>query len=199
MNPSYQNAESKAVDAIKKAIPNSLKQNMLKESKGMFAELYENNEVFPQHYIACGIDGVGTKAIVAEAMNKFDTIGIDCVAVCANDLATLGSVSPFLFMDSILCQNEIRKRAITGDIAKGMSKGLEQCNASSILKNSIKTLSYELKALSSNIRSKFNEATLSRTFMVKKIKKTEPNYDFFFAHLVLWNKMQRAKLLQYYH
>ena len=138
MNPSYQKAESKAVDAIKKAIPNSLKQNMLKESKGMFAELYENNEVFPQHYIACGIDGVGTKAIVAEAMNKFDTIGIDCVAVCANDLATLGSVSPFLFMDSILCQNEIRKRAITGDIAKGMSKGLEQCNASSILKNSIK-------------------------------------------------------------
>ena len=138
MNPGYQDSESKAVDAIKKAIPSSLKENMLKESKGMFAELYENKEVFPKHYIACGIDGVGTKGIVAEAMNKYDTIGIDCVAVCANDLATLGAVNPFLFMDSILCQSQIRDKAITGDIARGMSKGLEQCNASNILKNSIK-------------------------------------------------------------
>ena len=138
MNPSYQDSESKAVDAIKRAIPNSLKQNMLPQSKGMFAELYENNEVFPEHYIACGIDSVGTKSIIAEAMHKYDTIGIDCVAVCANDLATLGAVSPFLFMDSILCQHEIRDKAITGAIASGMSKGLEQCNASNILKNSVK-------------------------------------------------------------
>src|SRR3989344_8236188 len=138
MKPSYQDSESKAVDAIKKAIPSSLKENMLPESKGMFAELYRNDEVFPNHYLACGIDGVGTKVIVVEAMNKYDTIGIDCVAVCANDLATLGAVSPFLFMDSILCQSEIRDKAITGEIAKGMSKGLEQCNASNILKNSIK-------------------------------------------------------------
>ena len=65
MNPSYQGAESKAVDAIKKAIPDSLKQDMLKKSKGMFAELYENNEVFPMYYIASAIDGVGTKAIVS--------------------------------------------------------------------------------------------------------------------------------------
>ena len=138
MNPNYQDAESKAVDAIKKAIPNSLKQDMLKESKGMFAELYENNEVFPNHYIASTIDGVGTKAIIAEAMNKYDTIGIDCVAVCANDLATLGAVNPFLFMDCILCQKDIRKKAITGEIVKGMSRGLEQCDSSSILRNSIK-------------------------------------------------------------
>src|SRR3989338_7984179 len=138
MKPSYQDSESKAVEAIKKSIPPSLKENMLPQSKGMFAELYENNEVFPKHYIACGIDGVGTKGIVAEAMNKYDTIGIDCVAVCANDLATLGAVSPFLFMDSILCQSGIRDKAITGDIARGMSKGLEQCNASGILRNSIK-------------------------------------------------------------
>jgi len=138
MKPSYQEAESKAVAAIRKAIPPSLKQDMLKESKGMFAELYENNEVFPRHYIASAIDGVGTKAIVAEAMGKYDTIGIDCVAVCANDLATLGAASPFLFMDSILCQSQIREKAITGDIVKGMSMGLELCNASNILKNSIR-------------------------------------------------------------
>ncbi|MBI4452443.1 hypothetical protein HY637_03375 [Candidatus Woesearchaeota archaeon] len=138
MVPAYQETESKAVDAIKKVIPSSLKQNMLPQSKGMFAELYENNEVFPKHYIACGIDGVGTKAIIAEAMGRYDTIGIDCVAVCANDLATLGAVHPFLFMDSLLCQSKIREKAITGEIVKGMSKGLEQCDASNILKSSIR-------------------------------------------------------------
>ena len=137
MEPSYQEAESKAVAAIKKAIHPSLKKNMLPESKGMFAELFENNEVFPKHYIASSIDSVGTKVILAEAMGKFDTIGIDCVAMSANDLATLGAVSPFLFMDAILCQSQIMEKAITGDIVKGMSKGLGQCNASSILRNSI--------------------------------------------------------------
>ena len=138
MSPSYQNAESKAVDAIKKAIPSSLKQDMLKESKGMFAELFENNEVFPKHYIATAIDGVGTKVVVAEAMHKFDTIGIDCVAMSANDLATLGAVSPFLFMDYLACQSRFQEGKFTGDLIKGVVKGLEQCNSSSILRNSIR-------------------------------------------------------------
>jgi len=137
MKPSYQGAESKSVAAIKKAIPPSLKRDMLPESKGMFAELFKNNEVFPRHYIASTIDGVGTKSIIAELMDKYDTIGIDCVAVNANDLATLGAVNPFLFMDCILCQSQILEKAITGEIVKGMSKGLEQCNASSILRSTI--------------------------------------------------------------
>jgi phosphoribosylformylglycinamidine cyclo-ligase len=136
MKPSYQDAESKAVDAIKKAIPSSLKSNMLPQSKGMFAELYEN-DAFPHHYLATAIDGVGTKIIIAEAMQKFDTIGIDCVAMNANDLATLGAISPFLFMDYLACQPKIQHEKITGDIIKGMVKGLEQCNASNILRNSI--------------------------------------------------------------
>ena len=138
MKQSYQERESKAVDAIKKAIPNSLKQDMMKESKGMFAELYENNEVFPKHYIASAIDSVGTKIIIAEAMEKYGTIGIDCVAMSANDLATLGAVNPFLFMDCISCQSKIQENKITGEIVKGMSKGLAQCDASKILRNSIK-------------------------------------------------------------
>jgi phosphoribosylformylglycinamidine cyclo-ligase len=135
---SYQASESKAVAAIKKAIPPSLKRNMLKSSKGMFAELYENDEVFPRHYCACAIDGVGTKVIIAEAMGKYDTIGIDCVAMTANDLATLGRVSPFLYMDYLACQSKIQEEEISGDIIKGMSRGLEMCDASSILRNSIK-------------------------------------------------------------
>ena len=138
MMRSYQDIEAKAVDEIKKAIPSSLKQDMIAESKGMFAELYENNEVFPKHYIATAIDGVGTKIIIAEAMHKFDTIGIDCVAMSANDLATLGAVNPFLFMDYLACQSKVEEEKITGSIIKGMVKGLEQCNASDILRNSVR-------------------------------------------------------------
>src|SRR3989344_973222 len=139
MNPNYANREAKAVDAIKKAIPSSLKKDIIPESKGLFAELFENNEVFPNHYIASAIDGVGTKILIAEAMRKYDTIGIDCVAMSANDLATLGAESPFLFMDCITCQNKIEEEAITGEIVKGMSKALAECDASNILKNSIRT------------------------------------------------------------
>src|SRR3989339_1309228 len=138
MNSNYAGRESKAVSAIKKAIPPSLKKDIIPESRGLFAELFENNEVFPRHYIASAIDGVGTKVLIAEAMKKYDTIGIDCVAMSANDLATLGAVSPFLFMDCITCQNKIEEEAITGDIVKGMSKGLEQCDASKALRNSIR-------------------------------------------------------------
>nr|AQS32393.1 hypothetical protein [uncultured archaeon] len=138
MNSNYANREANAVDAIKKAIPSSLKKDIIPESKGLFAELFENDEVFPDHYIASAIDGVGTKVLIAEAMKKYDTIGIDCVAMSANDLATLGAVSPFLFMDCITCQNKIEEEAITGDIVKGMSKGLEMSDASKALRNSIR-------------------------------------------------------------
>ena len=133
----YQKKESKAVDAIKKAIPSSLKSNMLKQSKGMFAELYES-EAAPNHYIAAAIDGVGTKIMIAEAMETYDTIGIDLVAMSANDLATLGPVSPFLFMDYLACQSKIQEKLLAKEIIKGIVDGLNQCDASKILRNSIR-------------------------------------------------------------
>jgi phosphoribosylformylglycinamidine cyclo-ligase len=137
MTSDYQKRESKAVDAIKKAIPKELKQDMLKESKGMFCELYQNNEVFPNHYMATACDGVGTKIILAEAMHKFDTIGIDLVAMNANDLATFPKMSPFMFINYIAAQSKIQEQGITGEIIKGMVKGLKECDASDILKNNI--------------------------------------------------------------
>ena len=135
VNPDYQNRESKAVSEIKKAIPAKLKQNMLKESKGLFAELYENKEVFPEHYCLCAIDGVGTKLLIADAMQIYNTVGIDLVAMSANDLITLGSVSPFLFLDYLAVQEKIEEKA--GLIIKGIVKGLEQCEAADILNNHI--------------------------------------------------------------
>src|SRR3989338_2008350 len=121
---SYQKKESKAVDSIKKAIPSSLKADMLRESRGMFSEVYETKAV-PNHYVATAIDGVGTKLIIAEAMGVYDTIGIDLVAMSANDLATLGAVSPFMFMDYLACQSKIQEKRISGKIVKG-KKGLRK-------------------------------------------------------------------------
>ena len=132
----YQERESKAINAIKKAIPQKLKKDLIGRSKGMFAEVFENTAV-KDYYIASAIDSVGTKIIISEAMEVYDTIGIDCVAMSANDLATLGAVSPFLFMDCIACQSKIEEEEITGKLVAGMSKGLEQCDSSGILNNSI--------------------------------------------------------------
>jgi len=127
-----------AVAEIKKAIPPALKINMLPVSKGMFCEIYENEEVFPQHVMGCAIDSVGTKVVLAEAMQDYRTIGIDCVAMSANDLATFGKMSPFLFMDCLSVQEKIQEENICADIIKGIVRGLEQCDASGILRNSIR-------------------------------------------------------------
>ena len=133
----YQEKESNAVAAIKKAIPQKLKKDMHPLSEGKFAELFQNDEVFPKHYLACAIDGVGTKLILAEAMNVYDTVGVDLVAMSANDLATLGKVSPFLFIDYFAVQSKLQEKGLTGDLMKGIVKGLEACDAGDILRSSI--------------------------------------------------------------
>ena len=71
-------------------------------------------------------------------MDKYDSIGIDLVAMSANDLATIGNMSPFLFIDYIAAEHKIEEEGKTGDIVKGIVNGLEQCDASSILRNSIR-------------------------------------------------------------
>src|SRR3990167_2829442 len=71
-------------------------------------------------------------------MGIYDTVGIDCVAMSANDLATLGAVSPFLFMDYLACQSRIEEEKITGKIIEGIVKGLKQSDASGILRNTIR-------------------------------------------------------------
>jgi phosphoribosylformylglycinamidine cyclo-ligase len=87
--------------------------------------------------MACAIDGVGTKLILAEAMEKFDTVGIDLVAMSSNDLATLGKVSPFLFIDYFAVQSKFQELGLTGDLMKGIVKGLEMSEVGDILRSSI--------------------------------------------------------------
>lgn len=137
MQTDYGKREAFAVSKIKKAIPAHFKSKMVSQA-GLFAELFECDEVMPKHYIACTVDGVGTKVILAIAMEKYDTVGIDCVAMSSNDLATMPSARPFLFVDYLACQHKIEELGITGDIIKGVSKGLEMADCDKIAHNTIK-------------------------------------------------------------
>jgi phosphoribosylformylglycinamidine cyclo-ligase len=87
----------------------------------------------PRHYasvlrldertgIAFGTDGVGTKMVVAERLGRFDTIGIDCVAMNVNDLICVGA-EPIAMVDFILCRDA--DPDVCGAIGVGLRRGAE--------------------------------------------------------------------------
>ncbi len=75
--------------------------------------------------VAITTDGVGTKIIIAEKLGKFDTIGIDCVAMNVNDLIAIGA-EPIAMVDYIATFKPDEK--IMAEIAKGLEKGCEIAN-----------------------------------------------------------------------
>ena len=72
--------------------------------------------------IAFGTDGVGTKMLVAERLGRFETIGIDCVAMNVNDLICVGA-EPIAMVDFILCREADAR--ICGAIGEGLRRGAE--------------------------------------------------------------------------
>ncbi|TDJ48718.1 MAG: phosphoribosylformylglycinamidine cyclo-ligase [Nitrospina sp.] len=77
--------------------------------------------------IALCTDGVGTKMMVAEMMNQYDTIGIDCVAMNVNDLICLGA-RPFSMVDYIACSHTDPK--VFGELGRGLAAGARQAGVS---------------------------------------------------------------------
>ena len=97
---------------------------------GGFGGLYGlDKENIDDPVLVSGTDGVGTKLKIAFLMNKHDTVGIDCVAMCVNDIICTGA-RPLFFLDYIACgKNKPEKIA---DIVKGVADGCVQSYAALI-------------------------------------------------------------------
>ena len=79
--------------------------------------------------LVSGTDGVGTKLKLAFLLDKHDTIGIDCVAMCVNDIACAGG-EPLFFLDYIACGKNFPEKIAT--IVSGVAEGCKQSNAALI-------------------------------------------------------------------
>ncbi|MBF0442460.1 MAG: phosphoribosylformylglycinamidine cyclo-ligase [Oligoflexales bacterium] len=87
---------------------------------GGFASLYE---ISPDRYLSAGTDGVGTKLKIAQLLGKHDTIGIDLVAMCVNDILCTGS-RPLFFLDYYATYK--LDLAVSEEIIKGIVEGCRQ-------------------------------------------------------------------------
>lgn len=96
---------------------------------GSFAGMFELGAGYKNPVLVSGTDGVGTKLQIAISLNKFDTIGIDCVAMCVNDILCHGA-KPLFFLDYIACGK--LDAIIASDIVKGVSEGCIQSGAALI-------------------------------------------------------------------
>ena len=80
---------------------------------------------FGEYALTLCTDGVGTKLLVADAMRKWDTIGIDCIAMNVNDTICVGS-EPIGFVDYIAIDRPDKK--VTSEVGKGLERGAEMSN-----------------------------------------------------------------------
>ena len=95
---------------------------------GGFGGLFELDCTGYKHpVLISGTDGVGTKLKIAMIMDKHDTIGIDCVAMCVNDVICAGA-KPLVFLDYIACGRNIPEKI--AEIVKGVAEGCVQADCS---------------------------------------------------------------------
>ena len=119
----------KAVELMKTHIKRTLTAGAMSDIGG-FGGLFELDLTgIAKPVLVSGTDGVGTKLKLAFIMDKHDTVGIDCVAMCANDIVCCGA-KPLLFLDYIACGKNVPERI--AEIVSGIAEGCVQSNAALI-------------------------------------------------------------------
>lgn len=119
----------KAVDLMKKHIARTVTDGVCSDVGG-FGGLFDPNVKGMKHpVLVSGTDGVGTKLKIAFLMDKHDTVGIDCVAMCVNDVICCGA-KPLFFLDYIACGKNIPERI--AEIVSGVAEGCVQSGAALI-------------------------------------------------------------------
>ncbi len=109
-----------------KAAAQATHSNRVLGGIGSFAALYDMAG-YQQPVLVSGTDGVGTKLAVAFQQNRYDTVGIDCVAMCVNDILCHGA-QPLFFLDYIGCGKLDAGQA--ADLVSGIAAGCQQANCS---------------------------------------------------------------------
>ncbi len=113
----------KAVELMKQHIAKTMTKGVCSDVGG-FGGLFELDLTgITKPVLVSGTDGVGTKLKMAFLMNKHDTVGIDCVAMCVNDIICCGA-KPLFFLDYIACGKNVPEKI--ADIVKGVAEGCVQ-------------------------------------------------------------------------
>ncbi|MBR6549381.1 MAG: phosphoribosylformylglycinamidine cyclo-ligase [Clostridia bacterium] len=119
----------KAVELIKAHVARTLTSGVCSDVGG-FGGLFELDvEGMEKPVLVSGTDGVGTKLKMAFLQDKHDTVGIDCVAMCVNDVICCGA-KPLFFLDYIACGKNIPEKI--ADIVSGVAEGCVQSGAALI-------------------------------------------------------------------
>ena len=120
----------KSVELMKEHIKRTMRSEVLTNIGGFSGafsmEKFKNME---KPTLVSGTDGVGTKIKLAFLMDKHDTIGIDCVAMCVNDIACAGG-EPLFFLDYIACGKNYPEKIAS--IVSGVAEGCKQSDAALI-------------------------------------------------------------------
>lgn len=119
----------RAVELMKQHIAKTMTAGVCSDVGG-FGGLFELDITgMTRPVLVSGTDGVGTKLKIAFLMDKHDTVGIDCVAMCVNDIICSGA-KPLFFLDYIACGKNVPERI--ADIVKGVCEGCVQSGAALI-------------------------------------------------------------------
>ncbi len=114
----------RSVEKIKKGARSTYNSNVLNEL-GSFGALYKLGN-YKNPVLVSGTDGVGTKLKVAFEMGVYNTVGIDCVAMCINDILCHGA-KPLFFLDYLAC-GELDSN-VSSQIVSGVVEGCHQAGA----------------------------------------------------------------------